>query len=290
MEKELADIRKEIVEARNLVIKNDNLLKNLGSDLKTMARKQEAFERKQWISSAVAYLLFAGLAAAMGFLGAQGYVAQARSENEALRAQAEEATRSAAEARAELAAAREASQAALAAYLKLDAATPAEREQAAKALLAVDRTQLSRLEARALEDRGRQVIQSLADEKFEAGRNAYLRQDWRQAAAEISRAMQLWPDHPEADDHAFYLGSAALESRDYEQAAIYLQRFVDKAKGRKNKDYAYLLLGQAYEMLGQKQKAEAAYVQGIEGFPSSKFYRTLRNRLNALRKAEKAEG
>ncbi|WP_373045106.1 tetratricopeptide repeat protein [Vulgatibacter sp.] len=285
MEKELAEIRKEIVEARNLVIKNDNLLKNLGSDLKVMAKKQESFERKQWVSSGVAYLAFAALAATVGILGAQGYVAQARSEIETLTVTAAEATAAATAAKAELDASREGSKAALAAYLKLDAGTAEEREQAAMQLAQVDKTRLSRLEARALDDRGRAIIQSLADEKYAAGRTAYLRRNYKESAAEIGKAMALWPEHPEADDYAFYLGSAAIENQTYDVAAANLQRFVDKAKGRKNKDYAYLLLGQAYEMLGQKDKAEAALREGIQNYPASDFYRPMRGRLSRLRKA-----
>jgi len=290
MEKELADIRKEIVEARNLVIKNDNLLKNLGSDLKVMAKKQESFERKQWISSGVAYLAFAALAATIGILGAQGYVAQARSEIESLRTTAEQATAAATAAKAELAATREASAAAMAAYLKLDAGTPEEREQAASALAAIDKTKLTRLEARALDDRGRTIIQQLADEKFTAGRNAYLRREYKSAVASINKAMALWPDHPQADENAFYLGSAAIETQQYDVAAENLQRFIDKAQGRKNKDYAHLLLGQAYEMLGQKDKAEAILRKGMETYNSSEFWKPMRSRLSRLRKVATADG
>ena len=288
MEKELADIRKEIVEARNLVIKNDNLLKNLGSDLKVMAKKQESFERKQWISSAVAYLAFAALAATIGILGARGYVAQARSEIDTLRATAEEATTAAAEAKAELAATRDASTAAMSAYLKLDAGTADEREQAATALGKIDKTKLSRLEARALDDRGRTIIQSLADEKFSAGRTAYLRREYKSAVGSITKAMELWPEHPEAADHAFYLGSAALETQQYDVAAQHLQYFIDKAQGRKNKDYAHLLAGRAYEQIGQKDKAEAILRKGMEAYNSSEFWKPMRNQLTRLRKAATA--
>lgn len=288
MEKELAEIRKEIIEARNLVIKNDNLLKNLGSDLKVMAKKQESFERKQWISSAVAYAVFAALAATAGILGAQGYVAQARSEIASLTTQAEEATESARIAREELNAAREASRAALAAYQKLDASGAAEREKAAAALVAVDRTKISKLEARALDDRGREIIQQLANEKMEAGKQAFRRSDWAGTVANLTKALELWPDHPQADEHAFYLGNAASQSRQWELAAENLQRFVDKAAGRTNKDFAYLLLGQAYDQLGRKDRAEEVLREGINGYPASQFNKSMRGLLSRIRKTQTA--
>ena len=142
------------------------------------------------------------------------------------------------------------------------------------------------LEARALEDRGRAIIQSLADEKFDSGRTAYLRQNYAQAVEDISKALALWPDHPEAADYAFYLGSAALETRKNDVAVQSLQRFVDEAKGRKNKDYGYLLLARGYEALGQSDKAEKAYRDGIQNFPASEFYRPMRSGLSRLLKAK----
>jgi len=288
MEKDLAEIRKEIIEARNLVIKNDNLLKNLGNDLKVIGKKQESFERKQWISSAAAYLAFAVLAATVGILGAQGYVAQARSEIERLTVESKQATEAATAAKEELALAREASKVALDAYLKLDAASAEEREKAAAALATVDRTRISRLEARALEERGRAIIQQLADEKLAEGRTAFLRQNWKTSVAALSKARQLWDEHPQLDEYSFYLGAAANETREYALAAESLQRFIDKAPGRKNKDYAHLLLAQAYEMLGKNDKAEETLRQGMANYSSSQFYNPMRSRLSRLRRAQRA--
>ena len=62
VEKELTEIRKEVIEARNLVIKTDNVLKNLHAEVKAVSKRHEDWQRKQWISSGVAYALFAILA------------------------------------------------------------------------------------------------------------------------------------------------------------------------------------------------------------------------------------
>ncbi|AKU90396.1 tetratricopeptide repeat protein [Vulgatibacter incomptus] len=289
MEKELAEIRKEIIEARNLVIKNDNLLKNLGADIKAFGKKQDGFERKQLLSAAAAYLAIAVLASGGAFFAAKGYVAKAENEAASLTTKAAEATEAARQAREELVASREASKAALTAYQKLEGGSPAEREAAVVALQAVDRSRISRLEANALDDRGRNVIQQLANEKLESGKNAYRRNDFKTAVADLTKAAQIWPDHPAMDEHAFFLGSAALETRNFAVAAENLQRYLDQFKGRTNKDYAHLLLGQAYEALGNKDKAEATLRAGMDGYPSSQFYNNMRRRLSALRKPAGAE-
>ncbi len=289
VEKELSDIRKEIVEARNLVIKNDNLLKNLGADLKALGKKQESFERRQWVSSAVAYLLFAALAGGAAVLGARGWVAQASSETASLREKASGATEAAERARAELAQAKQASAAALAAYQKLDAGSADEREKAALALRAVDRSKLSPLEARALDDRSRAIIERLAEAKLDVGRNAYKRSDFKTAAAELGKALDLWPEHPEGDDMSFYLGAAAAELRDWEKAAPALARFVAKSKEKKNKDYAVLVLAEAQEKTGDPATAEKTLRAAIADYPASEYIPAMRKRLSGLRKKDAAE-
>lgn len=290
LERALGEIRKEIIETRNLVIRNDNLLKSFGSDLKMVGKKQEAFERKQWLSSAIAYLLFVALASGGAVLASQGYVAKAKSDIEGLTAKAEEATLAAQEAQEELARAREASQAALTAYQKLEGGSPADREAAVAALQAVDRSRISRMEARALDDRARAVIQELANEKFESGRAAYRRQEWRGAVADLGKAMSLWPEHPAAAENAFFLGSAAMETREYAIVEENLSRYIKETTGRGNKDYAYLLLSSAQEALGKQAEAEATIRTGIDRFPSSKFLPQMRRKLSTLRRAATAEG
>jgi len=284
LDKALAELKREIIETRNLVIRNDNLLKTFGADLKTLGRKQESFERKQWISSAVAYVLFVVLASGAAFLASQGYLAQARSEVEALAQKAEEATRAAKEAEEELARAREASQAALAAYQKLLDAGPSEREAVVAEVMAIDRSRLSRLEARAIEDRARSMIQQLANEKFESGRAAYRRKEWRTAVDDLLKAMTLWPDHPLAAEHAFFLGTAANETRQYELVEQYLTRYIEEQKGRGNKDYAYLVLGNAKAALGKISDAEATLRRGAERFPNSQFAPQMLRRAATLRR------
>src|SRR5690606_10355949 len=112
-----------------------------------------------------------------------------------------------------------------------------------------------------------------------------LRQNYAETVAQISKALELWPQHPEAADYAFYLGSAAIETRDNALAVQHLQRFVDEGS-RRNKDYGYLLLARAYEALGQREKAEKAYRDGIAAFPASEFNRAMRNGLRRLLKQE----
>src|SRR3954464_5132471 len=88
----LDDIRREVIESRNLVIKTDNLLKNLHAELKLVGKRQEDFERRQWVSSGVAYLGFLALCAAGAFLISNARTSSAAGDKERLEKQVTELT------------------------------------------------------------------------------------------------------------------------------------------------------------------------------------------------------
>lgn len=286
MEKEFADLRREIVEARNLVIKNDNLLKNLGADLKAFGKRQELFERKQWSSSAAAYALFAVLCAGAALVGARGYVVQARDQATDLSHVAERAERAAEAAKGELAAARKASADAFFAYQKLETGTEDQREQAVQALALLDRTKLSELELRALNDRSAVVLEHIAAARLESGKAAFRSRDFRTAANDLEKALRLFPNHPEADANSFLLGVSAVEVKDPALAAESLQRFVDRVKGKTNKDYALYLLGMSLEQIGDRLLAETTFRRGIAEYPESEYVGPMRRHLSNLKRVE----
>ena len=57
-EDELRDIKKEIIESRGLVIKTNNLTNALSADIKSIAKRQQAYESRLSWNSATAYVVF----------------------------------------------------------------------------------------------------------------------------------------------------------------------------------------------------------------------------------------
>src|SRR6476661_6107716 len=115
-DKSLDDIRREVIESRNLVIKTDNLLKNLHAELKLVGKRQEDFQKRQWISSGVAYALFAILCigAAVGISSAR--TSTATGERERLEKTVAELTTQAEKQRAETTASQNAERSAAEVY------------------------------------------------------------------------------------------------------------------------------------------------------------------------------
>jgi TolA-binding protein len=55
---ELSEIKREIIESRGLVIKTNNLTNALSADLKSIAKRQQSYERRITWNSATAYVIF----------------------------------------------------------------------------------------------------------------------------------------------------------------------------------------------------------------------------------------
>ncbi|HEY2515059.1 MAG TPA: hypothetical protein VGI39_29540, partial [Polyangiaceae bacterium] len=64
VDEELRDIKREIIESRGLVIKTNNLTNALSADVKSIAKRQQAYERRVSINSATAYIVFVVVALA----------------------------------------------------------------------------------------------------------------------------------------------------------------------------------------------------------------------------------
>lgn len=56
-EHELEEIKREIVESRSLIIKTNNLVNALAADLKSIAKRQQSYERRVFVNSATAYVV-----------------------------------------------------------------------------------------------------------------------------------------------------------------------------------------------------------------------------------------
>lgn len=56
-EYELEEIKREIVESRSLTIKTNNLVNALAADLKSIAKRQQSYERRVFVNSATAYVV-----------------------------------------------------------------------------------------------------------------------------------------------------------------------------------------------------------------------------------------
>ena len=57
-DEELRELKREIIETRGLIIKTNNLTNALSADLKSIAKRQQGYERRLVWNSATAYIVF----------------------------------------------------------------------------------------------------------------------------------------------------------------------------------------------------------------------------------------
>ncbi len=284
-EGEMAALRKEVIEARNLVIKTDNLLKNLHAELKQMGRKHEEQEKRHWMTSVTAYIGMAVLAGAGAIAYARAEVRTAREEAQANEARAAALQKDAEKIKAADVVRRDASAKALRVYdlLGSEKEGPA-LNQAMTQALHLDRGQLSALESKAIDDRAAGMKQKIAESARSAGESAFRRQDWKGVSQELGRYVELEPK-PSDNMIWFHLGSARVQTREFQGAIQPLENFIKSTGGTKTAQYAGLLLGQAYEETGNPTRAKEVYDRAVLLYPGSDFATMIRTRLRRLANA-----
>lgn len=82
VDEELREIKREIIESRGLVIKTNNLTNALSADIKSIAKRQQTYERRISWNSATAYLVFVVVVFAALKLAWDARVDQIKAETE----------------------------------------------------------------------------------------------------------------------------------------------------------------------------------------------------------------
>lgn len=285
VEKELGEIRKEVIEARNLVIKTDNLLKNLHAELKLVGKRQEDFQKRSYISSGVAYALFALLCigAAVGISSASS--SSATGERERLEKTVAELTTQLEKQRGEMNASQNAQRSAAEVYKLMTTLPGDERLKGIDALVKLDTSRLSSLEKQALNDRAELLRREVGGAAFERGKSAFRRNDMPGVVAELTRFLAMNPGQADMLDASFFLGTAYNSLKKHEEAVTLLSRFVEGDKKSKTRDYAMLLLAQSLQETGQLQKGADLIRDAIGTYPNSEFQSQMRGRLATIKRA-----
>jgi tetratricopeptide (TPR) repeat protein len=282
--KELSEIRKEVIEARNLVIKTDSLLKNLHAEVKAIGKRHEDLQKKAWISSGVAYAIFAALCVAGAVVVTSARSSNAGAERERLEKTVAELSTQLEKARGEQTAVANAQRAANEVYRLMTNLPGDERLKGVDELVKLDTSKLTALERNALTDKAAQLRREIGDAAFERGKAAFRRNEMKTTVEEMSRFLAMNPPQEQMLDASFFLGVAYNMEKKHEQAVPLLARFVDGDKKAKTRDYAMLLLAQSYQETNQLDKALATAQDALATYPASEFAPQLRGRSATVRR------
>lgn len=288
-DKELSDIRREVIESRNLVIKTDNLLKSLHAEVKAVGKRQDEFQRHQWLSSAAAYFAFALIAITVSLVVSSIRASSDKHERERLEKAIADLTAQVEKDRAEQQTVQAASRRAGEAYRQMTTLSGDDRLRGVEALAKLDTSRISPLEKQALTDRADLLRREIGQAALERGRTAFRKNDMKGAIADLSRFMAMNPPEQEALEASYFLGVAYALSKRYEEAVPPLAKFVSEDKKAKSRDHAMYLLAHSYEQIGQLDKSAETVREALMTYPNSGFATQLRARLTSVKRAIGAE-
>ncbi|MCP3100418.1 hypothetical protein LZ198_16230 [Myxococcus sp. K15C18031901] len=284
VEKELADLRREVVEARNLVIKSDNLLKNLHAEVKAVGKRHEDFQKRQWISSAAAYVLFAVIAVGAAVMITSARSSSATSERERLEKMVTDLTAQLEKQRSDASAHQTAQRGAAEVYKMMTSLPGDERLKGIDALMKLDTSRLSMLERQALNDRASVLRRETGDAAYERGKIAFRKNEMNQVVSEMERFLAMNPPAEQALDASFFLGTAYNQLRKHDKAVPLLARFVEGDRTSKTRDYAMLLLAQSYQEVGQLEKALETARDAAGAYLNSQYQQQFRTRISIVKR------
>jgi len=271
---ELREIKKEIIEARGLIIKSNNLSNSISADVRSVARRQASYERLLTWNSVGAYIIFAVLV----FVAVQLVYNQRQASLEKELA-AEQARAVAAEKKLEAIEKTEksAGQARGAELLALyEVIHAGERQKAIDAYEKLDRTVLTELEARLLDDAIRGFRADLATEHYTKGLAAMSQEKYGEAVSELETSLRYEGVSGQATAARIQLANAQrLQGKPREAIAI-LQRLVEEHVERELLDDAYWFLALAHFEAHQKDEARSVLRSLMRQFPDSQYYRDAR--------------
>jgi TolA-binding protein len=278
-EYDLEEIKREIVESRSLTIKTNNLVNALSADVKSIARRQQGYERRFFVNSATAYVvtiavLFVSLKfawdAKLESVRAEGKenrdrLEQLGKEQKVLLGR-EEATTRGARAAAEF----------------YDLVTQNKRRQILEKYPEVAKLPLTKTERAVFEaavDRARDELSLMA---YQTGLDHAHMQRWQEAQNSYDESMRYKPNSTHAPQVIYNL-AIALRALGQQRVAIpQLQQLSEASVDRDVMDDATLLLAELQTDVQAWNDAKATLRSFLRRFPKSPLILDARAKLAQL--------
>jgi len=117
--------------------------------------------------------------------------------------------------------------------------------------------------------------------RYNQALNLFRQFKYQQAINEFQNLLEDGIAEDLADNCEYWIGECHYGSEKYSDAIDAMQKVINLA-GSNKKDVAYLVLGQSYERLGERNKAREAFQLLEKEFPDSEFTKRARQKLKAF--------
>lgn len=268
VDEELREIKREIIESRASVIKTNNLTNALSADIKSIAKRQQTYERRLSWNSATAYIVFVVVVFAALKLAWDARVDQIKAEteqrqqdNERLRKEQREAQkRDEDRARAESRAAQ---------FYELVRAN--KRAEIVEQWNQVQKEPLSKAEAAMFADAVERARNDLAGQLYQQGMDKVRVQRWSDAAGAFEESLKYKEDSAIAPSVRLGLSDAYRHLNRQKEAIPILAGLAENAVDKEVHDDALYLLAWCQMDTQAWNDAKNTWRSLIRRFPDSKF-------------------
>ena len=268
VDEELREIKREIIESRGLVIKTNNLTNALSADIKSIAKRQQTYERRISWNSATAYIVFVVVVFAALKLAWDARVDQIKAEteqraqdNDRLRKEAREAQkRDEDRARAESRAAQ-----------FYDLVRAGKRPEVVEQWEQVKKEPLSKAEMAMFTDAVERARNDLAGQLYQQGMDKVRVQRWQEAATAFEESLLYKEDSAIAPSVRLGLADSYRHLNRQREAIPILMALAENAVDKEVHDDALYMLAWCQTDVQAWNDAKNTWRTLIRRFPESRF-------------------
>ncbi len=275
-EYDLEEIKREIVEGRSLTIKTNHLVNALSADLKSIGKRQQGYERRIFVHSAVAYAVTIVIILGLTNLAMEAQVDAVRAEGEEDRSQLEilkgEIDRVQHREQKRQAASAEAGR--LYELLRNN-----QRREFLTELPKVATLELSPTERNLFEEAGRKARRELSVFSYQTGIEHARAGRYHEATQSLRESINLEYDSPHSSQATFELARAYRALDQQKDAIIILMKLTDAATNVDILDEATLLLAECQLDIELYVDASETLRTFLRRFPDSPLRNEARTRL-----------
>jgi len=278
-EYELEEVKREIVESRSLTIKTNNLINALAADLKSIARRQQGYERRFFVNSAAAYVVTIGVLllllkfawdAKLEAVRAEGKdardrVVQLEKDLKTIQAREDASTRSA-RAAAEF----------------YDLVANNKRQQILEKYPEITRINLTRTERAVFDAAAERARDELSLVAYQTGLERAKMGRWQEAQSDFEEALRLKPNASHSSQATYQLAMALRALGQQRLAIPQLMQLSEASADREVMDDATLLLAQLQIDIQAWNDAKTTLRSFVRRFPKSAYINDARAKLAEL--------
>lgn len=278
-EYDLEEIKREIVEGRSLTIKSNNLINALSADLKSIAKRQQLYERRMLLNSAVTYVVTVVIILGLTKVALDAQVNAVRAESQDQKERLGQLERELEAARRREEKQQVASREAASLY---ELMTSGKRREFLKELNRVAGLEVSPTERAMFEEAGRRARRELSQLAYQTGIEHARAGRYHEATQALRESLDLESDSPHSAQAQYELAVAHRALDQQKNSIFVLMKLTETAATADVLDEATLLLAECQADVKLYNDAKATLRTFLRRFPDSPLKNEARQLLSEL--------